>query len=287
MRDSNRSDLPGCVDTALESLDPDRPDRVHALYCNWVHKFLGLSTGKRDMAPDWVDPLAGFKAFYRDLSPTWFPGAQLARRRRDSSGEVVEVDGLLPYGPGTCEWVTPEENQADLRRASSSSRLRTWCVEGDIVTTADVAETCGISMSLAYARLLNGWDTWDALAKPKGARKPRSVAVRKYRIAGLEGVWTAGDLYRLAASYGLGYKTISARLERGVRDAAPLFAPQQNVGNRLGTGRQYLVDGRLYTTAELREILPPEVHHLLYSRLHLGWDTLEDLARDPHARRRH
>lgn len=283
MLDANRADLPGCGGLPFQTIDPEHQDRLRSLYCNWLYKLMSAMKGKRDVAPEWINGDTGFLHFYRALAPSWFPGAQLSRRRRDpSTGEIVEVDGNLPYSPGTCEWATPEENFRD-RQGNLENDLNHYRVESDWVTVNQVAAACGISPTVARARLRNGWNRWDDLLLPEGSRrKTHRVQRRYYLISGIDKPMSLGELYRYAETEHLPvtYKTISTRLESGVRDADALFSPTKKNYCR-NTGRRYDIEGEQLTAHEIRQRVPERVRHLVGSRLSRGCRTWEGLRRTP------
>lgn len=264
----------GCAGLRLDDIDSENPSRCTALYRVWLWKHLGMAKGTRDLCPEWADPEVGFLRFYACLAPSWFAGAVLARRYRDSrTGDVIQVDGNLPYSPSTCEWATRDENYQDFARA----RARSWMIEGEKVTTREVADRLGVNMNVAYGRLHNGARTWEELQRRKGTRRPQ---VRYYEVEG-ERV-TLADVRNRVAAEGLSIssRSLQCRLASGDRTWERLLRPQVRRAPRLASANKpYLVDGHAYSLREVQARLSPECAEAAAWRLPRGWNTWDQLER--------
>lgn len=267
----------GSRSQSLADLDPQDSGRAAALYRSWLWKIYSDGLGTRSLCKRWASPEDGFDRFYEDMSPTWFQGAVLARRYRNPvTGVIIQVDGTLPYSPATCEWVTARENADDLRKTT----VCRWLVEGEIVTTEDVARRCGIGVPQAYSRLSRGKRTWEQLTRVSssgGYGRPRA---RVYNVEGDE--VTVKDVRRRAAERGveLTTKAVQCRLQHGDRTWDRLLRPQSRRAPRLDSPRKrYEVDGKMYTLQDVQARLPKDQAEAAAWRLPKGWSTWEDLQR--------
>lgn len=105
-----------------------------------------------EIYPEWN----GFAVFLRDMGPKPSPELSIERENND-----------LGYGPMNCVWATRAQQDRNKRNTVYVE------YEGRRLLLMDLCAELGLSRSVIYGRLKNGWDIDRALTTPvKKSAKP-------------------------------------------------------------------------------------------------------------------